>query len=157
MHPAAVMYPHWNTNVLVVLAAGLAVCAVVLVHYEGLSLLSRWLTRRHRSRRRRKVLHAIFGVMALHITHIWIFGFTVWGLLHLPSTGSVSGMHPIDLLDAVYLAATSYTTLGFGDLAPVGPIRFLPGIMALTGFVLITWSASFTYLEMSRDWGEQQG
>jgi hypothetical protein len=45
--------------------------------------------------------------------------------------------------------------VGFGDLAPVGPIRFLAGTTALTGFVLITWSASFTYLEMARDWRER--
>jgi len=36
----------------------------------------------------------------------------------------------------------------------VGPIRFLAGTIALTGFVLIACSASFTDLEMSRDWRE---
>ena len=65
-------------------------------------------------------------------------------------------MHALGVLDAVYLSATTYTTLGFGDLAPVGPIRFTAGTMALTGFVLITWSASFTFLEMSRDWRDRQ-
>jgi hypothetical protein len=47
---------------------------------------------------------------------------------------------------------TTYTTLGFGDIVPVGPVRFLTSVEALTGFVLITWSASFTYLEMNRFW-----
>ena len=46
----------------------------------------------------------------------------------------------------------TYTTIGFGDLAPVGPIRFLAGTQGLVGFVLISWSASFTYLEMERCW-----
>ena len=42
---------------MVVLATALlAVWAVVLVHYEGLSLMSRWLTRLHGSKHRRKVL-----------------------------------------------------------------------------------------------------
>ena len=59
------------------------------------------------------------------------------------------------MLDAVYMSAVTFTTVGFGDLAPVGPIRFLAGTLALTGFVLITWSASFTYLEMTRDWRER--
>jgi Ion channel len=58
----------------------------------------------------------------------------------------------LSLLDAVYMASVTYTTVGFGDLAPVGAVRFLAGTIALTGFVLIGWSASFTYLEMSRDW-----
>ena len=33
---------------------------------------------------------------------------------------------------------------------PVGAIRFLVGTEALTGFVLVTWSASFTFVEMQR-------
>jgi hypothetical protein len=73
-------------------------------------------------------------------------------LLMLANTGTVAGADPLGLLDAVYLAAGTYTTVGFADLVPVGPIRFLAGTMALTGLVLITWSASFTYLEMERFW-----
>ena len=148
------MYQHWEANAIVVMATMLAVGAVVLVHYEGLSLLSRWLAHRHESQRRRRVLYGIFGVLGLHVVELWVFGVTAWGLLQVPNTGSVAGVHALGLLDAVYLSATTYTTLGFGDLAPVGPIRFLAGMIALTGFVLIALSASFTYLEMSRDWRE---
>ena len=151
------MYQHWDANAIVVVATALAVGVVVLVHYEGLSLMSRWLAGRHESQRRRKVLYGIFGVLALHVVELWIFGITAWGVLQAPNTGSVAGVHVLGLLDAVYLSATTYTTLGFGDLTPVGPIRFLAGMIALTGFVLITWSASFTYLEMSRDWSERTG
>lgn len=146
------MYQHWDANALVVLVTGVAVLLAVMVHYEGLSLLSQRLARRHESHRRRKVLYGIFGAMALHVLEIWIFGLAAAGLLLLPNTGSIAGAHSLGLLDAVYLSATTYTTLGFGDLAPVGPIRFLAGTTALTGFVLIAWSASFTFMEMSRNW-----
>ncbi|TXH75723.1 MAG: two pore domain potassium channel family protein [Lysobacteraceae bacterium] len=146
------MYQHWDANLLVVMATALSVGIAVLVHYEGLSLLSRGLSRRHESHRRRKVLYGIFGVLILHVAEIWIFGTAIWGLLHLEHTGSIAGAHPLGLFDAVYMSAVTFTTVGFGDLAPVGPIRFLAGTLALTGFVLITWSASFTYLEMTRDW-----
>ncbi len=67
-------------------------------------------------------------------------------------TGHVIGADPLGLLDAVYLATMSYTTVGFGDVSPVGPIRLLAGTSALTGFVMITWSASFLFLEMERFW-----
>lgn len=146
------MYGHWDANALVVLVTALAVGSVVLVHYEGLGLLSSWLAHRHDSQRRRKVLFGIFGVLGLHVAEIWIFGVALWGLLGYPNAGLVSGAHPLGLLDAVYMAAVTFTTVGFGDLAPVGPIRFLSGTMALTGFVLITWSASFTFIEMERFW-----
>jgi hypothetical protein len=50
------------------------------------------------------------------------------------------------------LSAMTYTTVGFGDVVPVGAIRFVAGLEALTGLVMITWSASYTFLEMQRDW-----
>ena len=146
------MYGHWDANLWVVLATLAPVGACVLFHYEGLSLLSRRLSARHESQRRRKVLYGIFGVLALQISEIWIFGLVLWGLLLLPGTGGVTGSESLALLDAIYLSAMTYTTVGFGDLAPVGAIRFLAGTEALTGFVLITWSASFTFLEMERFW-----
>lgn len=103
------------------------------------------------------MLYGIFGVLGLHVVELWIFGLTAWGLLKLPDTGTVAGVHALGLFDAVYLSVTTYTTLGYADLMPGGPIRFLEGTIALTGFVLIAWSASFTYLEMSRDWRERTG
>ena len=74
------MYQHWDANALVVLVSIVAVGAVVLLHYEGLTLLSRLLAHRHESHRRRKVLYGIFGVLALHVSEIWIFGGAIWGL-----------------------------------------------------------------------------
>ena len=67
-----------------------------------------------------------------------------WGYLQ----GSFNG----SLLDCIYYSFTTYTTLGFGDIEPIGSIRFLTGIEALTGLVLITWSASFLFIEMQRYW-----
>lgn len=146
------MYEDWTANFIVVLATILAVSAAVLVHYEGLNLLSLWLSRLRQQHPRRKVLYGIFGVLTLHIIEIWIFGVAIWLALMFTNTGRVAGSVATSLLDAVYLSAITFTTVGFGDLAPVGPIRFIGGTMALTGFVLITWSASFTFLEMERYW-----
>jgi hypothetical protein len=47
-----------------------------------------------------------------------------------------------------------YTTVGFGDLIPSGPIKMITCAEALAGLALITWSASFTYLQMQRLWRE---
>lgn len=43
-------------------------------------------------------------------------------------------------------------SLGLGDLIPSGAIRFLTGMAALSGFMLMFWSASFTFIEMQRFW-----
>ena len=61
----------------------------------------------------------------------------------------------ISLLDSVYFSAATYTTVGWGDLAATGHIRFLAGTEALVGFMMITWSASFSYLIMARAWGSE--
>ena len=147
-------YSNGWANATVVLATLATVSAAVMLHYEGLSWLSRGLARLEAPRRRR-VLYAIMGVLSLHVTGIWLFGLVLWGLLSWPACGSLHGTLNASLLDAVYLSAMTYTTVGFGDLAPVGPVRFLSGTEALTGFVLITWSASFTYLEMERYWRQR--
>lgn len=80
------------------------------------------------------------------------FGIAYFLLLLFPGFGEVHGVAIPSLLDHVYFSAITYTTVGYGDVFPIGAIRFLVGTEALTGFVMITWSASFTYLEMERFW-----
>jgi hypothetical protein len=145
------MYDNWPVNALVVLVTAVSVALAVLVHYECLDWLSARLAGAA-TRQRRKVLYGIYAVIAIHIVEIWLFGLAFWVLLEIPGAGAVQGQHPVGLLDAVYLSAATFSTVGFGDLSPTGPLRFLAGTEALTGFILITWSASFTFLEMARFW-----
>jgi len=145
------MYDDWSVNLTVAAGTLGAVVISVLLHYEGLVLVSRTLARMG-GLRRVKVLYGIISVITLHVAEIWVFGLTLWLLLSIPGAGAIAGLDQPALIDLVYLSANTFTTLGFGDLAPVGPIRFLAGTEALTGFVLIAWSASFTYLEMDRFW-----
>lgn len=56
------------------------------------------------------------------------------------------------MLGAVYVSAVTHSTVGYGDFVPKGPIRSLLGTEAVSGFLMITWSASFAYLEMARYW-----
>jgi len=66
--------------------------------------------------------------------------------------GSIQGNFNGSLLDSLYFSFTNFSTLGFGDIEPFGAIRFLVGMEALVGFVLITWTASFLFYEMQRYW-----
>ncbi len=145
-------YGHWGINVMVVIATVAAVAACVLLHYEGLNLLSRSLSNMG-GRHRRRVLRGIFGVLVVHVAEIWVFALALYALLQIDGRfGAIHGIGPRSLFDHVYFSAVTYSTVGFGDVIPIGPIRFLVGTEALAGFVLITWSASFTYLEMERYW-----
>ena len=46
----------------------------------------------------------------------------------------------------------SYTTLGIGDIYPLEGLRLMTGVESLAGLLMITWSASFTYLTMEKYW-----
>jgi hypothetical protein len=145
------MYSYWVANFWVVIATAVTVALAVLVHYEGLRGMSLQL-RRLPSIRRRKVLFGVYGVIVLHVVEIWLFGTACWLLLHVPHAGLLTGIPNPSFLDTVYLSAVTFSTVGYGDMVPVGAIRFLAGTEALTGFILITWSASFLYLEMQEFW-----
>ncbi|HSE12088.1 MAG TPA: ion channel [Rudaea sp.] len=150
--PAA-EYGNWGVNSIIVVVTAIAVLLCVLLHYEVLNFLSRWLVRLE-GQRRRRVLFAIFGVLAAHVTEIWIFGMAYILLSVSPAFGSAHGIGP-SLLDYVYISAMTFTTVGMSDAYLDGPIRFVCGNEALTGLVLITWSASFTFLEMERFWRDR--
>lgn len=135
----------------VVCVTGLVVLLCVLLHYEVFALLTRRLGRMRLQVRRRRILVLMYALLALHVAEIWLFGMAYELLAQGRELGSgVSAA--AGLLDLVYFSASVYTTLGFGDLVPTGAIRFMTGTEAITGFLLISWSASFTFLEMQRFW-----
>lgn len=143
----------WPELIAVVVTMGTVVTAV-LVHYEGLSLIGRAIRGRvlhHRA----KILMTIFAQLGLHIGEIWVFGVATFLLAQSASFGAIRPAPSDGLLGFVYFSAVTYTTVGFGDFVPIGPLRFLAGTEALTGFLLLTWSASFTFLEMQRHWGRE--
>ena len=142
-------------HLVVVIATIAAVTACVLLQYEGLVFVWRSLAR-YGGARRAKVVYAILSVILIHVLEIWVFGVTIWALLWWPAAGELSGPEYADIFECVYLSAVTFSTVGFGDIAPVGPIRFLSATEALCGFVLITWSASFTYLEMEKFWRAEE-
>ena len=121
----------------------------VALHYEVLTHLAE--THFKRSWPSRLLLP--FGVLAVILTHvieIWIFGFLYYFLLSLGNVGDVIGEFNYTIKDCAYFSFANYTSLGYGDIVPVGDIRFTAGSEALVGLVLSAWTASFTYLQMQQ-------
>ena len=129
----------------------LLIALVVLVHFEAINLLSIWVPRLP-GRSRIKILAGVLGALLAHLVEIWLFALGLYGLLHLPDVGRLVGGSGALLMDCVYLSFTSFTSLGVGDIYLLGPVRFLCGVEALTGLVLIAWTASFMYIEMQKLW-----
>ena len=132
------------------LTAGLMAMAA-FVHFEGLERLNNTMPNLHLAPRAR-ILFLIVALMLLHMGEIAIFGVGIYYAVQLDGIGHIAGATPLLLMDAIYVSSATYTTVGYGDLSPVGPIRLLLACEALAGFVLLTWSASFTFLEMQRYW-----
>ena len=131
----------------------LVVSLAVMIHYEFLYQLSKRINRM-RIKPRLRIVVGVFGALIAHSIEVWLFALAYHLKLKSGLFGSFQGNFDGSLLDCVYFSFTSFTTLGFGDIEPIGNIRFLTGIESLTGLVLITWSASFLFFEMQRYWGK---
>ncbi|MDJ0909776.1 MAG: potassium channel family protein [Woeseiaceae bacterium] len=141
---------YWITG----LVTAVVVVVAVMLHYEGLRLMSdRLLVGRQHLRRRRIVL-MILALLSLHIVEVWIFGIAYYVLLQFDGFGALLGETSMGFFDCIYYSAAVYTTVGFGDIYPVGPIRTMTGTEAITGLTMITWSASYTFVEMLKTWSK---
>lgn len=129
----------------------LVIAVSVIIHHECLILLSRILGSHH-GKARRKVLFGVFGALCAHTVEVWVFA-AAYYVLFATGWGVPVGDFDGGFVDCAYLSFVCFTTLGFGDVVAEGSIRFLTVLEALTGLVLITWSASFLYIQMETFWG----
>lgn len=129
----------------------LLITATVLVHYELLQFAST-LPSRFTIRTRPKILVVIAVVLAAHVVEAYLYAIAYYAMQTHLGLGALVGHREGDVLDYFYFSIATYTTLGIGDLHPSGAMRFVAGIEALNGLVLIGWSASFTYLTMEDLW-----
>jgi hypothetical protein len=135
---------------LVVIAA-VVIC--VGVHLGTLVVLSRtldrWFKRAHWWAIGCMVLIAIHA----HIFEIGVFasGIRVLEYLHNGEVWQTNER----LFEPWYQSAVAYTTLG--DERPEhASVRLLISVEALTGLILITWTASFLFLVMQRTWDAER-
>ena len=129
----------------------LVVILVVIIHYECLLRLNDWLPRLKLWSRFR-IVAGVFGALLAHALEVWCFALAYYLMVHAKGWGTLNGNFDGSLLDCVYFSFTTYTTIGFGDIVPTGHLKYLTGLQALTGLVLITWTASFLFLEMQKYW-----
>lgn len=134
---------------------GLTIAVVVVFHYEVLWRLARYLPNLP-IRARFRILVGVFGAFTAHVIEVWIFAAVYAFKVSTGMFGTLAGQFEGTLFDFVYFSLVSYTTLGYGDIHPTGHLRFLAGLESLAGLVLITWSASFLFLEMARYWQENR-
>ncbi len=131
------------------------VSLTVLIHYETLRATTTLVLPRLTIRPRRRLLVVMLAVFIAHTIEIWFYGIGYYllaqdfGLGLLGEFGGNIGHHFSNYL---YFSTVTYTSLGLGDVYPLGDLRLIAGFESLTGLLMIAWSASFTYLMMEKFW-----
>jgi hypothetical protein len=135
--------------ILAVTATVVLVITTILLLYETLRLTSSHLSELPLPPRAR-IIVVVLAAFIGHTLAVWTYAFGYWLLAN--KLGGFGGLLVEDFFDYLYFSAVTYTSLGFGDHVPLGHLRLIAGVEALNGLLLISWSASFTYLAMERYW-----
>jgi hypothetical protein len=130
--------------------SALLVTTNIFVHYEMLRFMSTYIPEL-RIAVRPKVLFVVLGCFVAHTIEVWLYAFA-YLLIDQAGIGSLKGQVEGHYADFLYFSATSYSTLGFGDVYPTGALRLISGVEGINGLFLIAWSTSFTYFVMDRLW-----
>lgn len=139
-----------------ILLSVILVAVTFTFHYRVLLWLG-FNTPRLKVKTQTQVLVIVLVLFAAHLTEIGFYALVYnWSVSQL-GLGVFQGGPIDDPMSYLYYSGVIYSTLGLGDIQPQGHIRFITAIEALNGFLLITWSASFTFLAMGRLWPWQFG
>jgi voltage-gated potassium channel len=118
------------------------VSACVAIHTVGMFLGVRWLQRlwpRHDAdyiptRTFLLIVRVVYGLLILHLLQI-----TVWAVFY-----QIRGCFG-DLSTSFYFSATSYSTLGYGDVLLTGKWRIFGAVEAVTGVLMFGWSTGILF------------
>lgn len=136
---------------IVALTCAVLVVLATLVHYEALRLLSLALPGSGVAPRFKLVL-VILGSFLAHALEIGLYALAMYALVRWAGVGTLGGVSAPTLDITLYFSAETFTSLGYGDLVPLGPLRLMSGVETLNGLLLIGWSSSYAYMSMERYW-----
>ena len=136
--------------VAVILAVSLVIVTFVF-HYRVMRWLSDGMARIAMTPGVR-ILVIGFVILAAHLVEIGLYAGAYALGDGVLAFGGFGGRVVAEPLDYLYFSIVSYTSLGLGDVFPSGLLRFITGVEALNGLLLIAWSGSFIYIAMGRLW-----
>lgn len=135
----------------------LLVIASIAIFYELHYVAGIWLNRYLRWPRYSIIVSVILSFIC-HTIAVWMYALTYFAITSHGGLG-VGGLHgeihPDGLLSYVYFSATTYSSLGFGDVYPSGALRLLVAVEAINGLLLIGWSVTYTYVMTERLFGRR--
>jgi len=130
------------------IASAIAIVLIALGTLLFNFLLRRmWQYLRKREHRRHLTMQmSMFGVFFCHSVVVWMYGVAYWLMVEKFHFGALTGDFPAGhFFTYIYFSATTYSSLGFGDVIGHGPVRFLTN-----GLIMIGWSITYTYFATER-------
>ena len=100
----------------------IVITLAVLIHYEFLYRITSWLPHM-RVRQRFRIVLIVLIALTAHAVEVWLFAVAFFVMHHADGWGHLQGNFGGELLDCVYFSFTTYTTLGMGDIEPIGNLR----------------------------------
>ena len=120
-----------------------------LIHYEALRALDH-LVPRLRWPRRTHIVVVIVALFGAHALEIVLYALAFFLLARHADLGAIGRHGPLTFNLSLYFSFETFSTLGYGDIAPAGAIRLLAGTESLNGLLLIGWSSSYAHIAMQR-------
>lgn len=133
----------------VILIGTVLVVASVFIHQATLSTVTKL-----NGQIKVEVLRMPIGVLGCfiaHFTEVVMFAIAYFCIQQAAGMGKMGGACDGQFYDCLYFSLTTYTTLGYGDIFPVGDLRVLTGIEAITGILMAAWSTSFLFFKMKEN------
>ena len=105
---------------------------------------------------RLELLGVMLVLAALHIIEIAIFAGGMYVAIEWLSLGTVEGCTVKTVIDHWYVAATNFTSLGYGECIATGDLRIVFTLQGLVGLLLIGWSSAFAFWWMEHHGFERE-
>jgi len=127
------------------------------IHYATLRAVSAAIAARPDARYFGMLL-SVGAITLAHVVEASLYAGGFWLGDDVFMIGSFKVEDEMGWMDYFYFSLVNFTTLGRGDIAPTDHQRFIAGIEAFNGFLLITASGSFILQVMrgkaplSREW-----
>jgi hypothetical protein len=96
-----------------------------------------------------RLLFALYTLATAHVVEagLYALGFSFGEIIGI---GGFAQENVDTFMEIFYFSVVNYSSLGLGDIYPTGHLRFLAGVEALNGFLLISCSASTIFLVITR-------
>tara|TARA_R110000868_G_scaffold237627_1_gene492252 strand:+ start:104 stop:556 length:453 start_codon:yes stop_codon:yes gene_type:complete len=140
------------TNILISIFVSLFIVVITtFLFYEILGFVMRLITNKKLTPRW-LLLTLILGVFCAHSASVIAYGLAYWILTGFSHYPKLEGIDANNIEAYLYYSATTYSSLGIGDIFPRGCLRIITSFEVINGLTLIAWSATFTYFSVQKMW-----